>query len=149
VHELGLCRHDGIHLHLVPKVIPFVFAQGSKDVILLNICREVILALIWIIDSQLMLPVLLTFSRLRLRDSRELLSALLQLSHEAALMHGVGRFPAKGAVELAWLVKCSSEGILALLAPLTAARSPRASLVGSRSLRASRSLGERLHVVKP
>jgi hypothetical protein len=81
-----------------------------------------------------MLLVLLTFNRLRLRDSRELLSVLLQLSHEAALTRGVGRFPARGTVELAWLVKCSIEGVLALLAPLTAARSPRASLVGSRSL---------------
>jgi hypothetical protein len=77
VHELGLRRHDGVHLRLVPKVVPFVFAQGSKDVILLNIRRKVILALIRIIGSRLMLLVLLTFSWLRLRDSRELLSALL------------------------------------------------------------------------
>jgi hypothetical protein len=118
----------------VPKVIPFVFARGSKDVILLNIRRKVFLALIRITGSRLMLLVLLTFSRLRLRDSRELPSALLQLSHEAALTRGVGRFPARGAVELAWLVKCIIEGVLALLAPLTAAHSPRASLVGSRSL---------------
>jgi hypothetical protein len=95
------------------------------------------------------LLVLLSSSRLRLRDSRELLSALLQLSHEAALTRGVGRFPASGAMEFAWLVKCSIEGVLALLAPLTAASSPRASLVGSHSLRASRSPGMRLHVVKP
>jgi hypothetical protein len=94
-----------------------------------------------------MLLVLLTSNRLRLRDSRELLSALLHLSHEAALTRGVGRFPARGAVEFAWMVNCSIEGVLALLAPLTAASSPRASLVGSRSLRASRSPGERLHVV--
>jgi hypothetical protein len=77
VHELGLCRHDSVHLRLVPKVIPFVFARGSKDVILLNIRRKVLLALIRIIGGRLMLLVLLTFSRLRLRDSRELLSALL------------------------------------------------------------------------
>jgi hypothetical protein len=77
VHELGLCRHDGVHLRLVPKVIPFVFAQGSKDVILLNIYRKVFLALIRITGSRLMLLVLLTFSRMRLRDSRELPSALL------------------------------------------------------------------------
>jgi hypothetical protein len=96
-----------------------------------------------------MLLVLLTSSRLRLEASRELPSALLQLSHGAALTRGVGRFPAGGAVELAGLVKCSIEGVLALLAPLNAARSPRASLVGSRSLRASRSLGKLLHVVKP
>jgi hypothetical protein len=81
-----------------------------------------------------MLLVLLTFGRLRLQTSRELPSALLQLSHEMALTRGVGRFPARGAVELAGLVKCSIEGVLALLAPLTAARSPRASLVGSHSL---------------
>jgi hypothetical protein len=37
-------------------------------------------------------------------------------------------------VELARLVKCSIEGVLALFAPLTAAGSPRASLVRSRSL---------------
>jgi hypothetical protein len=61
----------------VPKVVPFVFARGSKDVILLNIRRKAVLALIRIIGSRLMLLVLLTFSRLRLRDSRELLSALL------------------------------------------------------------------------
>jgi hypothetical protein len=118
----------------MPKVVPFVFARGSKDVILLKIRRKVLLALIQIIGSRLMLLVLLTFSRLRLQASRELPSALLQLSHEATLTHGVGRFPARGAVELSWLVKRSIEGVLALLVPLTAARSPRASLVGSRSL---------------
>jgi hypothetical protein len=134
MHELGFCRHDGVHLCLVPNVIPFVFARGSKDVILLNIHQKVILALIQIVGSRLMLLVLLTSSRLHLQSSRELLSALLQLSHEAALTHGVGRFPARGAVEFVWLVKCSIEGILSLLAPLTAASSPRASLVGGRSL---------------
>jgi hypothetical protein len=134
VHELGLYRHDGVHLCLMPKVVPFVFARDSKDVILLNIRRKVLLALIQIIRSWLMLLVLLTFSRLRLQASRELPSALLQLSHEAALTRGVGRFPAGAAVELAGLVKCSIEGVLALLAPLTTARSPRASLVGNRSL---------------
>jgi hypothetical protein len=66
VHELGLCRHDGVHLCLVPKVVPFVFARGSKDVILLNIHRKVLLVLIRIIRSWLMLLVLLTSSRLRL-----------------------------------------------------------------------------------
>jgi hypothetical protein len=134
MHELRLCGHDDIHLHLVPKVIPFVFARGSEDVILLNIRRKVILALIRIVGSRLVLLVLLTSSRLCLRDSRELLSVLLQLSHEAALTRGVGRFPARGAVEFAWLVNCSIEGVLALLVPLTAASSPRASLVGSHSL---------------
>jgi hypothetical protein len=57
-----------------------------------------------------------------------------QKSTEAALTRGVGRFPAGGAVELAGLVKHIIEGIFALLAPLTAAHSPRASLVGSRPL---------------
>jgi hypothetical protein len=78
--------------------------------------------------------VLLTSSQLHLRGSRELLSALLQLSHETVLTRGVGRFPARGAVEFAQLVKQSIEGVLALLVPLTAAGSPRASLVGRRSL---------------
>jgi hypothetical protein len=118
----------------MPKVVPFVFARGSKDVILLNIHRKVFLGLIRIIRSRLMLSVHLTFSRLCLQTSRELPSTLLQLSHETTLTRGVGRFPARGAVELAGLVKCRIEGVLALLAPLTAARGPRASLVGSRSL---------------
>jgi hypothetical protein len=65
----------------MPKVVPFVFAQGSKDVILLNIRQKFLLALIRIIRSRLMLLVLLTFSRLRLQASRELPSVLLQLSH--------------------------------------------------------------------
>jgi hypothetical protein len=80
------------------------------------------------------LLVLLTSSRLRLRCSRDLPSALLQLSHEPALARGVGRFPTRGVVELARLVKCSIEGVLALFVPLTAAGSPRASLVRSHSL---------------
>jgi hypothetical protein len=37
------------------------------------------------------LLVLLTSSRLRLRRTRDLPSALLQLSHGTALTHGVGR----------------------------------------------------------
>jgi hypothetical protein len=40
----------------------------------------------------------------------------------------------RGVVEFAWLVKRSIEGVLALFAPLTAAGSPRASLVRRRSL---------------
>jgi hypothetical protein len=134
VHELGFCRHDSVHLCLVPKVTHFVFAWVSKDVILLNIRRKVVVTLVWLVASRLMLLVLLTPSRLCLRGSRELPSALLQLSHEPALMRGVGRFPARGVVELARLVKCSIEGVLALFAPLTAAGSPRASLVRRRSL---------------
>jgi hypothetical protein len=61
----------------MPKVVPFVFARGSEDVVLLNICRKVLLALIWIICSRLLLLVLLTSSRLRLQCSRDLPSALL------------------------------------------------------------------------
>jgi hypothetical protein len=131
---LGFCRHDIVHLRLVPKVTHFVFAWVSKDVILLNIRRKVIVTLVCLVASRLMLLVLLTPGRLRLRGSRELPSALLQLSHEPALTRGVGRFPARGVVELARLVKCSIEGVLALFAPLTAAGSPRASLVRRRSL---------------
>jgi hypothetical protein len=37
-------------------------------------------------------------------------------------------------MELAWLVKYSIEGVLALFEPLTAAGSPRASLIRNRSL---------------
>jgi hypothetical protein len=45
--------------------------------VLLDIHREVIVALVWLLDSWLVLMVLLTSSRLRLRGSRELLIALL------------------------------------------------------------------------
>jgi hypothetical protein len=117
----------------MPKVVPFILAEGGKDVILPNIRREVIIS-IRLAPSRVMLLVLPTSSRLRLRRSRDLPSALLQLSYEPALTRGVGRFPARGIVELARLVKCSIEGVLALFAPLTAAGSPRATLVRSRSL---------------
>jgi hypothetical protein len=117
----------------MPKVIHFILAGGSKDVVLLNIRREVII-LIRLTSSRVLLLVLLTSSRLRLWHSRDLPSALLQLSYEPTLTRGVGRFPARGIVELAWLVKRSIEGVLALFAPLTAAGSPWASLVRSRSL---------------
>jgi hypothetical protein len=133
MHELGFCGHNGVYLCLMPKVVPFILAGGGKDVILLNIRREVII-LIWLASSRVVLLVLLTSSRLRLRCSRDLPSALLQLSHKPALTRGVGRFPARGVVELAWLVKCSIEGVLAIFAPLTTAGSPRASLVRSCSL---------------
>jgi hypothetical protein len=133
MHELGFCGHYSVHLCLIPKVVPFILAGGGKDVILLNIRQEVII-LIWLATSRVVLLVLLTSSRLRLRRSRDLSSAFLQLSHEPALTRGVGRFPARGGVELARLVKCSIEGVLALFAPLTAAGSPQASLVRSRSL---------------
>jgi hypothetical protein len=102
--------------------------------VLLDIRQKVIVALVRLPVSSLALMVFLTSSRLRLRGSRELLSALLQLSHETALTREVGRFPARGAVEFARLVKRSIEGVLALLAPLTIAISPRASLVRRRSL---------------
>jgi hypothetical protein len=134
VHELGFCRHNSVHLCLMPKVVPFILAWGSKDVILLNIRREVVITLVRLAYSRITLLVLLTSSRLCLRCSRELPSALLQLSHEPALTRGVGRFPARGIVEFAQLVKRSIEGVLALFAPLTATGSPRASLVRSRSL---------------
>jgi hypothetical protein len=117
----------------MPKVVPFILAGGSKDVILLNIRREVII-LIRLASRRVLLLVLLTSSQPHLRRSRDLPSALLQLSHEPALTRGVGRFPARGGVELARLVKCNIEGVLALFAPLTAASNPRASLVRSRSL---------------
>jgi hypothetical protein len=133
MHELGFCRHYSVHLCLMPKVVPFILTRGGKDVILLNIRREVII-LIRLASSRVALLVLLTSSRLHLRRSRDLPSALLQLSHETALTHGVGRFPARGGVELTRLIKCSIEGVLALFAPMTAVGSPRASLVRSRSL---------------
>jgi hypothetical protein len=66
VHELGFCRHDNVHLRLVPKVIPFILAWGGKDVILLNIRRKVVITLVRLASSRLMLLVLLTSSRLRL-----------------------------------------------------------------------------------
>jgi hypothetical protein len=112
----------------LPKVVPFILAGGSEDVILLDIRREVII-LIRLASSRVLLLVLLTSSRLRLQCSRDLPSALLQLSYEPALTRGVGRFLARGIVELTRLVKCSIEDVLALFAPLTAAGSPRASLV--------------------
>jgi hypothetical protein len=77
VHELGLHWHDGVHLRLVPKVVPFVFPWGGEDMVLLEDRREVIVALIRFLGNRLSLVVFLTFSRLRLRGSRELLSALL------------------------------------------------------------------------
>jgi hypothetical protein len=118
----------------VPKVVPFVFARGGKDVILLDIRWKVVINLVQLVGSRLLLLVLLTSSRLCLQSSRELLSVLLQLSHEPALTRGVGRFPAGDAVEFARLVKHIIEGVLALLVPLTAAGSPQASLVRCRSL---------------
>jgi hypothetical protein len=133
MHELGFRRHHSVHLCLMPKVVPFVLARGSEDVILLHIYREVII-LIRLASSRVTLLVLLTSSRLRLRRTRDLPSALLLLSHETALTRGVGRFPARGGVELTWLIKRSIKGVLALFAPMTAAGSPRASLVRSRSL---------------
>jgi hypothetical protein len=77
VHELGLRWHDGIHLRLISKVIPFVFAWGGENVVQLNDRREVIIALIWLLGNWLTLVVLLTSSRLHLQGTRELLSTLL------------------------------------------------------------------------
>jgi hypothetical protein len=48
----------------MPKVVPFILARGGKDVILLNIRREVVITLVQLASSRLMLLVLLTFSRL-------------------------------------------------------------------------------------
>jgi hypothetical protein len=61
----------------MPKVIPFIPAWGSKDVILLKIHWEVIITLVRLASSWIMLSVLLSSSRLRLRRSRDLPSALL------------------------------------------------------------------------
>jgi hypothetical protein len=66
MHELGLCRHDSVHLYLVPKVVPFVLARGGKDVILLDIHQKVVITLVRLVGSRLVLLVLLTSSRLRL-----------------------------------------------------------------------------------
>jgi hypothetical protein len=49
----------------MPKVVPFILAGGGKDVILLNICREVII-LIQLASSRVALFVLLTSSWSRL-----------------------------------------------------------------------------------
>jgi hypothetical protein len=133
MHELGFCRHYNVHLYLIPKVVPFILAEGSKDVVLLNIRREVVI-LVRLASSRALLLVILTSSRLRLRRTRDLPSVLLQLSHETALTRGVGRFPARGGVELTRLIKCGIEGVLALFAPMTATGSPWASLVRNRSL---------------
>jgi hypothetical protein len=65
MHELGFCRHHNIHLCLMPKVVPFILAEGGKDVILLNIHQEVII-LIRLASCQVTLFVLLTYSQLRL-----------------------------------------------------------------------------------
>jgi hypothetical protein len=45
--------------------------------VLLDVRREVVVALVWHLGSRLGLVVLLTSSRLRLQGSKELLSALL------------------------------------------------------------------------
>jgi hypothetical protein len=65
MHEIGFYRHYNVHLCLMPKVIPFIPAGGGKDVILLNIRREVII-LIRLASSRAVLLVLLTSSRSRL-----------------------------------------------------------------------------------
>jgi hypothetical protein len=60
----------------MPKVVPFILAGGSEDVILLNIRREVII-LVRLTSSRALLLVILTSSRPRLRRTRDLPSALL------------------------------------------------------------------------
>jgi hypothetical protein len=45
--------------------------------VLLDVRREVVVALVWLLNSRLARMVLLASSRLRLRGSRELLSVLL------------------------------------------------------------------------
>jgi hypothetical protein len=54
----------------VPKVVPFVFAWGGKDVILLDIRWKVIVTLVRLVGSRLMLLILLTSSWLRLPSLR-------------------------------------------------------------------------------
>jgi hypothetical protein len=66
VHELGLRWLDGVHLYLVPKVVPFVFPRGGEEMVLLDDHREVIVALIRLLGNRLALVVLLTSSRLLL-----------------------------------------------------------------------------------
>jgi hypothetical protein len=63
MHELGFCGQHSVHLCLMPKVVPFVLAGGSEDVILLHIRWEAII-LIRLASSRVALLVLLTFSRL-------------------------------------------------------------------------------------
>jgi hypothetical protein len=50
----------------MPKLVPFILAWDGKDVILLNIRREVVITLVRLASSRIMLLVLLTFSWLRL-----------------------------------------------------------------------------------
>jgi hypothetical protein len=77
VHVLGLWRHDGVHLRLIPKVIPFVFLRSGEDVVLLDDSWEVVVTLVRLLGGRLMLVVLLTFGRLLWWQTRELLSAQL------------------------------------------------------------------------
>jgi hypothetical protein len=60
----------------MPKVVPFILAGGSKDVVLLNIRREVVI-LVRLASSRALLLVILISSRLRLRRTRDPPSALL------------------------------------------------------------------------
>jgi hypothetical protein len=77
MHVLGLRWHDGVHLWFIPKVAPFVLLRSGEDVVLLDDNREVVIALVQLLGNQLTLVVLLSFSRLCLRHTRELLSTLL------------------------------------------------------------------------
>jgi hypothetical protein len=74
VHVLGLHWHDGVHLRFVPKVIPFVLLWSGEAVVLLDDGWEVVVALVWLLGSQFMLVVLLTFSRMLWRHARVLTS---------------------------------------------------------------------------
>jgi hypothetical protein len=118
-------------------------------VVLLDDGWEIILALVRLLGSRLVLVVLLAFSRLLWRRTRELAGALLELLNEAALVRGVSGFPAGGALEPTRLIKHCIEGVFVLSTPLTATGSPRASLVSRHSFQASGALGERLLEVEP
>jgi hypothetical protein len=103
-------------------------------VVLLDDGRVVVIALVWLLSSRSLWVVLLTFSRLLWWQPRKLVGALLELLDEAALTHGVGGFPARGAMELARLIKRCIKGVFVLSMPLTAAGSPQTSLVSRHSL---------------
>jgi hypothetical protein len=92
-------------------------------VVLLDDSSVVIVALVRLLGNQPMLMVLLPHSRLLWWQARELACLLLELLDEAELTHGVGGFPAGGAMELAWLIKHCIKGVSVLSAPLTDAGS--------------------------
>jgi hypothetical protein len=150
VRVLGLRWRDGVHHRFIPEVVSLILLLSDEDVVLLDVGWIVIFALVcrW---SRLVLAVLvsLAFTHLLWRRPKQLAGALFKILDEIALTHGVGRQPARGAVELAWPVQHHLEGVFLTLAPLTAARSPQASLVSNRSFGASCVLGEHLLDVEP